>query len=77
VFETSIIFGFILRHALLFAQASSPTGSNWILICLRYGLKLMDIFEKKFDRNYVDRYHTNDLSLNATVVAPLLFSLSA
>lgn len=31
---------FILRHASLFAQASSPTGSNGILICLRYGLKL-------------------------------------
>jgi hypothetical protein len=64
-----LIFEFVVKHALLCAQASSPNGINWILIYLHYGLKSMDII----DRNYVYRYHANDLSLRATVVAPLVF----
>jgi hypothetical protein len=70
VLHGSVFVKFILRHAIQ-AQASSPTGSNWIMNCLRYGFRIRDLFDEKFDRNLVDSWYKNGLSSNVMNVSSL------
>ncbi len=72
VLHGSVLVKFILRHAIQ-AQASSPTGSNWIFNCLRYGFRIRDLFDDTFTRNLVDVKCKNGLSSSVRTVSSLLY----